>query len=98
VKPDTTPMFGIAFQKTKLDRMLLSGEVEYLLDDGGITIRTARGTIPVVFDPAKFRPAEVPILLADTRKIGKIGFRASCTVEDIIRDQIGFFSNPVQRK
>ena len=57
-----------------------------------------KGTIPVVFDPAKFRPAEVPILLADTRKIGKIGFRVSCTVEDIIRDQIAFFSDPVTQE
>jgi GDPmannose 4,6-dehydratase len=98
VKTDTTPMFGIEFQKTKLDRMLLAGEVEYLLEDGGIRIHTAKGNIPVVFDPGKFRPAEVPILLADTRKIGKIGFSVSCTVEDIIRDQISFFSNPLQRK
>jgi GDPmannose 4,6-dehydratase len=97
VKTDITPMFGIEFPKTKLDRMLLAGEVEYLLEDGGITIRTAKGTIPVVFDPAKFRPAEVPILLADTRKIGKIGFSASCTVEDIIRDQLAYFSDPVKR-
>lgn len=92
---DTTAMFGITFHKTKLDRMLLTGEVEYLFEDGGITIRTAQGTIPVVFDPAKFRPAEVPILLADTRKIKKIGFRVSCSVEDIIRDQLAFFSDPV---
>ncbi|MEI7433578.1 MAG: GDP-mannose 4,6-dehydratase [Methanomicrobiales archaeon] len=97
-KNDTTSMFGIPFRKTKLDRMLLSGEVEYLLEDGGITIRTAKGTIPVVFDPAKFRPAEVPILLADTRKIEKIGFGASCTVEDIIRDQLAFFSDPAYRE
>ena len=97
-EPDTTPMFGIPFQKTKLDRMLLSGEAEYLLEDEGITVRTSKGIIPVVFDPAKFRPAEVPILLADTRKIQKIGFNVSCSVEDIIRDQIAFFSDPAHRE
>jgi GDPmannose 4,6-dehydratase len=59
---------------------------------------TAKGTIPVVFDPAKFRPAEVPILLADTRKIEKIGFKVLCRVEDIIRDQIAFFSDPAHRE
>lgn len=96
-KPDTTPMFGIPFQKTKLDRILLSGEEEYLLEDGGITIRTTKGTIPVIFDPAKFRPAEVPILLADTRKIKKTGFIVSCSVEDIIRDQLTFFRDPANR-
>jgi len=97
-EPDTTPMFGVPFRKTKLDRMLLSGDAEYLLEDGGIEVRTTKGTIPVVFDPAKFRPAEVPILLADTRKIQKIGFNALCRVEDIIRDQIAFFSGPAQKE
>lgn len=97
-EPDTTPMFGIPFLKTKLDRMLLSGHEEYLLEDGGVTIRTTKGTIPVVFDPEKFRPAEVPILLADTRKIEKIGFSTTCKVEDIIRDQLAFFSDPANRE
>ena len=92
-------MFGVPFRKTKLDRGLLSGDAEYLLEDGGITVMTTKGaTIPVVFDPAKFRPAEVPILLADTRKIKKIGFKVSCRVEDIIRDQIAFFSDPAHRE
>jgi GDPmannose 4,6-dehydratase len=95
---DSTPMYGVLFQKTKLDRMLLSGDAEYLLEDGGVTIRTSGRTIPVIFDPARFRPSEVPILLADIRKIEKIGFRVSCRVEDIIRDQLGFFSDPEQRK
>ena len=94
---DSTPMFGITFRKTKLDRMLLTGEAEYLLRDGGITVRTAKQAIPVVFDPAKFRPAEVPILLSDTRKIQKIGFLVSCRVEDIIRDQLAFFKDPAHR-
>ena len=43
---------------------------------------------------ARFRPAEVPILLSDTRKIEKIGFKVLCSVEDIIADQIAFFSDP----
>ncbi len=93
-EPDTTPMFGIPFPKTKLDRILLSGEQEFRLEDGGINILTTKGTVPVFFDPEKFRPAEVPILLADTRKIGALGFCASCRVEDIIRDQLGFFLDP----
>jgi len=97
-EPDSTPMFGVPFRKTKLDRMLLSGDAEYLLEDGGVTVMTTKGAIPVVFDPAKFRPAEVPILLADTSKIEKIGFKVSCRVEDIIRDQIAFFSDPGHRE
>jgi len=94
VTVDYTPMYGTPFQKTKLDRMLLSGDTEYLLGDGGIKVCTSKGSIPIVFDPVRFRPAEVPILLADNRKIENIGFKVSCSVEDIIRDQLAFFSNP----
>jgi GDPmannose 4,6-dehydratase len=90
--PDTTPMFGIAFEKTKIDQILLSGELEYTLQDEGILVRTDRATIPVRFDTTRFRPSEVPILLADIRKIREIGFTPQCTVEDIIRDQLAYFS------
>jgi GDPmannose 4,6-dehydratase len=90
--PDDSPMFGIAFRKTKLDQIFLSGELEYTLQDEGIRVRTDRGTIPVRFDTTRFRPSEVPILLADIRKIQDIGFFPECTVEDIIRDQLAYFT------
>jgi GDPmannose 4,6-dehydratase len=90
-EPDNTPIFGIAFEKTKLDQILLSGELEYTLQDEGIRVNTDRGTIPVRFDTARFRPSEVPILLADIRKIQEIGFSPECTVEDIVRDQLAYF-------
>ena len=89
--PDDTPMFGIAFEKTKLDQILLSGELEYTLEDEGIRVRTDRGIIPVRFDTNRFRPSEVPILLADIRKIQDIGFSPECTVEDIVHDQLAYF-------
>jgi len=91
-EPDDTPMFGIAFVKTKLDQIFLSGELEYSLKDEGIRVCTDRGTIPVRFDTTRFRPSEVPILLADIRKIQEIGFSPECTVEDIVRDQLAYFT------
>ncbi len=90
--PDTTPMFGIEFKKTKLDQLFLSGELEYTLQDEGIIVRTDQGDVPVQFDTTRFRPSEVPIILADIRKIRDIGFAPRCTVENIISDQLDYFS------
>jgi GDPmannose 4,6-dehydratase len=88
LEPDHSALFGIPFEKTVLDRMLLDGTVSYSLEDGGIQVRSEVCTIPVMFDPARFRTAEVPILLADTTKAREIGFSSTCTLEDIIRDQL----------
>lgn len=71
---DNSEMFGVKFEKTKVDRMILDGEMEYTIEDKGITVHTDNGKLLVEFDPKRFRPAEVPILLSDTNKIQKMGF------------------------
>jgi GDPmannose 4,6-dehydratase len=91
-EPDESPMFSIPFRKTRLDQMLLSGTLEYNLADGGVLVHTSKGTVPVIFDEMRFRPAEVPIILAETSKIQGLGFKPLRTVEDIIRDQLDYFS------
>ena len=88
---DDSEMFGIKFEKTKVDRMLLEEEVEFTLEDEGIRVHTDKGVVKVVFDPSRFRPAEVPILLSDTRKIKEIGFEVKHTLRDIIRDQLNYY-------
>jgi GDP-mannose 4,6-dehydratase len=89
--PDDSPMYGTHFRKTRVDQMLLSGLLEYHPGDRGLIITTSKGNVPVLFDPVRFRPAEVPILLADTTKIQDIGYNPLYTVEDIIRDQLEYF-------
>jgi len=88
---DTSEMFGVKFEKTKIDRMLLENEIEFALNDEGIWIYTDKGKIPIVFDLGRFRPTDVPILMADTRKIQKIGFKIAYRLRDIIRDQLNYF-------
>ena len=66
-------IYGIEFPKTKVDQMMLEGELEYDLEDEGIKVQTEQGEVMVEFNPDRFRPAEVPILLANTEKIQKIG-------------------------
>lgn len=90
-------MFGVRFEKTKVDKMLLEGEIEYTLDDRGIYVYTDKGKIAVEFDPSRFRPAEVPILLSDTSKIQNIGFKTKYRLIDIIRDQINYYLDSRRR-
>ena len=94
---DTSEMFGVKFEKTKIDRMLLENEIEFTLADEGIWVSTDKGKIPVVFDAKRFRPAEVPILMSDTEKIQKLGFEVEHKLTDIISDQLNYFLKPENR-
>ena len=91
-------MFGVKFEKTKIDRMLLENEIEFTLADKGVWIYTDKGKILVVFDPERFRPSDVPILMSDTRKIQKLGFKIKYRLVDIIRDQLNYFLKPENRR
>ena len=91
---DNSEMFGLSFEKTKVDRLMLEGKLEFKLSDLGVIVNTAKGNIPIEFDKEKFRPAEVPIWLAGTAKIKELGFQINHTLKDIIDDQLEYFSDP----
>ncbi|RLC68603.1 MAG: GDP-mannose 4,6 dehydratase [Chloroflexi bacterium] len=83
--------FGVEFERTRVDRLMLEGRLEYTLDDKGIVAYTNKGPVPIEFDPTRFRPADVPILLSDTTKVRKLGFKIEHTLRDIIREQLNYF-------
>jgi GDPmannose 4,6-dehydratase len=89
--PDKSKFFGLNFEKTKIDRMILDGEIEFQAEDEGIVATTAKGNVTISFDARRFRPAEVPILLANTGKIDKLGFKTSFSLKDIIADQLNYY-------
>jgi GDPmannose 4,6-dehydratase len=91
---DNSEMFGLRFEKTKVDELILEGKLEYELSDIGIIATTDKGKITIEFDKEKFRPAEVPMLLTKTAKIGELGFKISHTLKDIINDQLNYFLDP----
>lgn len=91
-------IWGREFERTKVDQLMCENELEYSLEDKGIIVYTDKGAIPIEFDPSRFRPAEVPILLSDTSKIRGLNFEAKYTLEDIIRDQLNFYLNPENRQ
>jgi len=88
---DDSAIFGVKFDKTIVDTMILEGELEYALADKGIKVHTDKGTVPIEFNPDRFRPAEVPILFANTAKIQKIGAKIEHSLNDIIKDQLNYF-------
>ena len=73
IEIDSSQIFNVKFDKTKVDRMMLEDELEYSLKDVKIYVYTNKGRISIEFNPDRFRPAEVPILLSDTEKIQKKG-------------------------
>ncbi len=95
---DPSEIFGSKFEKTKIDGMLLRGEVEYGAEDGGVVATSGVDRVPIEFDPERFRPAEVPILLSETTKISGLGFVARRSLGDIIEDQLNHYLSEAERK
>lgn len=89
--------FGLEFEQTPVDRLMLNDELEYTLDDMGIRAYTDNGAIPIEFDRTRFRPSDVPILIADTTKVRRLGFQAKHTLQHIIREQINYYIDPQNR-
>ena len=83
--------YGVSFKKTKVDSMFLDNMLEYTIKDKGILVKTDNKDIKVVFNPERFRPSDVPILLSDTGKIEKIGFDRKYELNNIINDQINYY-------
>ncbi len=88
---NNSSIYGVKFDKTQVDSLMLEGELEYSLSDGGINVSTDKGTVPIEFNPERFRPAEVPILFSNTDKIQKIGAKIEHSLKDIIKDQLNFY-------
>lgn len=98
IVPEESEIFGIRFEKTKIDDMMLRGELEFTLHDGGVIVYAGSKRIKIVFDPDRFRPAEVPITLSDTVKIEKLGFKAKYSLKGIIDDQLNHYQSKKERE
>ena len=91
---DNSEMFGLRFEKTRLDKLMLDGKLEFQPSDIGIIATADKGKITIEFDKERFRPADVPILLTRTAKIQELGFKVQHTLRDIINDQLNYFLDP----
>lgn len=97
-EPDGSEIFGSSFDKTKIDGMMLRGEVEFGPEDVGVVAFSGSKRVEIEFDPERFRPAEVPILFSDTGKIGGLGFEAKRSLGDVIEDQLNYYLSIAERK
>ncbi|PKL66542.1 MAG: GDP-mannose 4,6-dehydratase [Methanobacteriales archaeon HGW-Methanobacteriales-1] len=95
---NNSEIFGINFDKTKVDQLMLEDQLEYSLSDKGIIVETDKEDIKIQFDSERFRPAEVPILLADTSKIEKLGCKIEYSLSDVINDQLNYFIKKENRQ
>ena len=93
---DGSQIFGLSFEKTRVDKLMLEGKLEFYPSDTGITVTTDKGEVTIEFDPERFRPAEVPILLCNTSKIRKLGFQINHSLKDIINDQLNYYLDPTR--
>jgi len=91
------PFFGVSFEKTRLDEMLLSRELSCSLADRGLIVDPDKGKITIEFDEKRFRPSNVPVLMANTSKVQKLGFNVKYTVRDSIRDQLNYYLSAESR-
>lgn len=80
------------FNSSVIDDLLISGDMNFDLKDEGVTIETDKRDFKVRFDPTKFRPSEVPLLLSNSQKIKKeLGVVPTKQILDIINDQINYY-------
>lgn len=89
---DNNPIFGVKFDKTIVDTMMLDDDIKFSIKDKGIKIDTNRGDVKVLFDPERFRAAEVPIMLSNSNKLQNIGAKIEFSLRDIINDQLNYLN------
>ena len=53
-EPDKSKIFGLDFEKTKVDGMMLRGELEFAVEDGGVIAHAGREK-----DKNRLRPGEI---------------------------------------
>jgi len=93
---DNSEVFGLRFEKTKVDKLMLDGKLEFQPADSGIIAITDKGKVTIKFDVERFRPAEVPMLLTRTAKIQELDFQINHSLKDIINDQLNYFLDPAR--
>lgn len=87
---DNNKLFGVEFEKTKVDNLIINNKLNFDLDDKGILVFTDSEKIKIEFDKNRFRPADVPIMLSNNEKISKLGFKVKYSLNNIIKDQLNF--------
>ncbi len=90
-------LWDVEFDATRLDELMLTEGLAFDLLDEGLVIGTSKGDVRLLFDPRRFRPSDVPILLCDASHSQELGFRSRASLRDIVRDQVNYYCVPENR-
>ena len=88
---ESSSIFGPRLSMSSLDKKIIEGDISFSQSDGGIIAYSGSNQIQVQFDADRFRPVDIPILIADARKITTIGYQPVCSLRTIIQDQLTFY-------
>ncbi|MFH0967809.1 MAG: GDP-mannose 4,6-dehydratase [Methanobacteriota archaeon] len=91
LREESSSMFGTPISMSNLDKRIIQGDISFSPSDLGVVAYSGDEQIKIEFDANKFRPVDIPILIADTSKISKIGYRPTRLLRDIIKDQLRFY-------
>jgi GDP-mannose 4,6-dehydratase len=96
--PVRLSMFGKRWQGLEVDSRILNDKLSFRIEDRGITVHTSRGSYNAVFDAERYRPTDVPILLADTTRVKRLGYEPRHSLGDIVKDQLNYYADPGHRR
>ncbi|MDX2128576.1 MAG: GDP-mannose 4,6-dehydratase [Chloroherpetonaceae bacterium] len=93
LKLESITLFQKKAPQTALDIALLTGKYEFKINPDksktcGFIVETASKDIRVVFDKSKIRQADIPILIADTAKVSKLGVSFKTPLSAIIAEML----------
>lgn len=97
VAQETVRKFGKKWDLVRADKMILEEEIDFELADKGLKIDTQKGKVTVEFDRKRYRPTDVPILLADTTRAKELGYRIEHKLADVVKEQLNYFTDKEHR-
>ena len=90
-------IYGIKWDKTYADKLMIGGRLQFSPVDKGLTITTDKGPVKINIDPSRYRPSDVPVLLSDTTKIKNLGFTTNYSLKNIVNEQMNYYLDPANR-
>jgi GDPmannose 4,6-dehydratase len=89
--PRRLHLWGVEFETTRVDELMLTEGLTFDPSDEGLIVSTDKADVRIRFDPDRFRPSDVPILLCDASRSHELGFECRAALRDIVRDQVNYF-------
>jgi len=90
-EPVKISKYGKRWDSLRVEELMLEEKLSFDLKDKGLRVIAGENKIDIIFDSSKYRPTDVPYLLADFTKIEKLGYRPRHSLFDIAREQLNYY-------